>query len=554
MLKRILTGLSRFKEQPIGKTYDQGRRLIRDTLAAARYLRVADSVGPGARVEGHPRIENRGKMILGRELFVHSHYAPLELIAEGGTIEIGDQVWLNFGTVIHARKHVHIGDRTMIAQYVIIADTEMGPLESFNSEPREIRIGADVWVAGRVTVLPGVTIGDGSVIAAGSVVASDIPPRVIAGGVPARVLRALGPGESAKQHQPQVIGPPLQALATLPELKGQLISALELSALAEALADAREQPQTSLETTTFEEAQGDFAIVWTQAEIALPGFRKLLEREEIGPPVLLADADAFCARVESIAQRFKRVFVPSWVPSWTRGLTLPDRREVALGAVNLHLAERLARTPNVRVLNTQRWLDDVDPLFSQRDHHLGQPFTADMLARVASDLKAALRALDEPPRKLLVFELDETLWGGRLAEQGLEKLKLGGVDPEGRAFADLQRAARSLKQRGVLLATVSQGDANSVNHAFRDHSGMVLREEDLAARRSGTETLEVQLASIAAELKLELREVAFVSGNQGESARMRAAHPAVLVPDLGTDKLRWPDRFFALRCFGEQSF
>jgi len=554
MLKKILTGLSRFKKQPVSKTYDQGRRLIRDTLAAARYLRVADSVGPGARVEGHPRVENRGKMILGRELFVHSDYAPLELIAEGGTIEIGDQVWLNFGTVIHARKHIHIGDRSMIAQYVIIADTEMGPLESLNSEPKAIHIGSDVWVAGRVTVLPGVTIGDGAVIAAGSVVASDIPARVIAGGIPARVLRALGPGESAKQYQQQAIEPALPALSTLPKLKGQLISTLNLSQLASALGGTKEGPQASLETTTFEQAQGDFAIVWMLPEIALPGFRKLLEREETGLPALLAEVDAFCAKVESIAPRFKRVFVPSWVPSWTRSTNLPDRREAALGAVNLHLAERFSKTPNVRVLNTQRWLDASGQIFSAREKYSDKPLTAETLAVAASDLKAALQALEEPPRKLLVFELDETLWGGRLAEQGLEKLKLGGADPEGRAFADLQRVARSLKQRGVLLASVNQGDVNSVNNAFRDHPGMLLREEDLAARRSGIETLEAQLASIAAELKIELHEVVFISGNQGERARLRAAHPDVLVPELGTDKLLWPERFFDLRCFGEQSF
>src|SRR6185436_17530708 len=104
-------------------------------------------------------------------------------------IEIGESVWVNFGAVVDARSLVQIGDRSMVGQYSIVADTEVPEAEGALADAAPIRIGRDVWIAGRVTVLPGARIGDGAVITAGSVVAGEIPAGVVAGGIPARVLR-----------------------------------------------------------------------------------------------------------------------------------------------------------------------------------------------------------------------------------------------------------------------------------------------------------------------------------------------------------------------------
>jgi hypothetical protein len=134
-------------------------------------------------------------MVLGARVRLNSHWAPIELVTgRSGVLEIGDGVFINYGSLISARLHVRIGSNVMIGNYSIVADTEVpgigDPRDGPAIEPRAVEIGDGAWLAARVTVLPGTRIGAGAVIAAGSVVAGNIPDGAVAGGIPARILRA----------------------------------------------------------------------------------------------------------------------------------------------------------------------------------------------------------------------------------------------------------------------------------------------------------------------------------------------------------------------------
>lgn len=165
------------------------------SLNARRWLQSCDQVGAKVRVFWRPHIENRGRITLGSRVRLNSNWAPIELVSgPKGVIEIGDGVYINYGSMISARQQVRIGSNVMIGNYCIVADTEtpgIGDIPQGPSiEPRAVEIGDGAWLAARVTVLPGSRIGANAVIAAGSVVAGDIPEGSIAGGIPARVLRA----------------------------------------------------------------------------------------------------------------------------------------------------------------------------------------------------------------------------------------------------------------------------------------------------------------------------------------------------------------------------
>jgi maltose O-acetyltransferase len=152
-------------------------------------------VGARVRTFKRPNIENHGRIVLGDRVRLNSGWAPVELVSgPAGTIEIGDNVFINYGSMISAQQLVKIGSNIMIGNYCIIADTEVPgigmPPGGPSMQPRSIEIGDGAWIAARVTVLPGARIGAGAAIAAGSVVAGDIPPNCVAGGIPARVLRA----------------------------------------------------------------------------------------------------------------------------------------------------------------------------------------------------------------------------------------------------------------------------------------------------------------------------------------------------------------------------
>lgn len=117
-----------------------------------------------------------------------------------GRLAIGDRVFIGRGTNIACLRDVEIGDDVRFAERVSVHDSDhvIEPLADWNgrqydSVARPVRIGHRVWLAANVVVTPGVTIGDDSVVAAGSVVTRDIPSGVLAGGVPAKVLRGLRP-------------------------------------------------------------------------------------------------------------------------------------------------------------------------------------------------------------------------------------------------------------------------------------------------------------------------------------------------------------------------
>lgn len=170
-----------------------------DVAAWARaqwFLRNADSIGTRCRVWGKPRIVNSGRLVAGDRLQLLSRVATTDIVVgDGGTLEIGDRVYINHGTSIGATELVRIGSDCSIGTHVVMMDNDFHRIEPERRRERPasqpIVLEPNVWLGASVIVLRGVTIGEGSAIGAGSVVTSNIPPRSLAVGSPARVIRSL---------------------------------------------------------------------------------------------------------------------------------------------------------------------------------------------------------------------------------------------------------------------------------------------------------------------------------------------------------------------------
>jgi len=574
LLSRLRRGYQTHKGGGLDHVLLRGVQKVTETAAAQLYLRSCDRVGAGSRASGRPIVENRGRIEIGTNFIVRSNFTPAEIVTgPKGVIEIGDDVWLNFGTALNANSRIQIGDRTQIGQYSIVADTEApGGNGESREEPKPIRIGADVWIAGRVTVLPGTTIGDGSVITAGSVVSGDIPAGVIAGGIPARVLRPVNGGEAPAPEAKNGHNGAPAAAATIapapaapvePAFRGVILADFTADELGHHLERDGEAPALAAQVGPFGQVvqslmggpAADFALVWTRPEATIHAFRRMLEFEEVPQAELLAEVDAFTAVVAAGAERFKYVFVATWtLPAWQRGLGALDARESgvtrALWAMNLRLSENLAKVPNVHVLNAQRWIDAAGRGFSPKAWYLGKvAFHDEVFAEATRDLKAALRGLTGQARKLLVLDLDDTVWGGIVGDAGWENLRLGGHDAEGEAFVDFQRACKALTRRGVVLGIVSKNEESTALEAIRKHPEMVLREDDFVGWRINWQDKARNIAELATELNLGLQSVVFIDDNPVERARVRETLPEVLVPEWPEDKVLYPSTLLGLRCF-----
>ena len=153
-------------------------------------------LGKQVTLRGVPYIRVAGKIVLGDRVKIWSHIHTTQLSAgPGAIVEIGTGTFINVGSIISARNSITIGKNCQIANHVIIMDDDFHGLENRDIPPpaEPIRIGDDVWLASRCTILKGVQIGQGAVVAAGAVVTRDVPPYTLVGGVPARVIRTLTP-------------------------------------------------------------------------------------------------------------------------------------------------------------------------------------------------------------------------------------------------------------------------------------------------------------------------------------------------------------------------
>ncbi len=190
-----ITGQARLRRWAGSAAADPGWAIgsARAVLRARYDLRRCSSVGAGARLFGRCTVRNWGTISVGDRLLMYGAPVRCDLNAHaGGILEIGDGVFINYGTSISAHVGVSIGDGTLIGQYAIILDCDYhDPSGSPDGHgaPRPVVIGEGAWLGARVTVLKGAVIGARAVIGAGSVVTGNIPPGSFAAGVPAGVIR-----------------------------------------------------------------------------------------------------------------------------------------------------------------------------------------------------------------------------------------------------------------------------------------------------------------------------------------------------------------------------
>jgi FkbH-like protein len=170
-----------------------------------------------------------------------------------------------------------------------------------------------------------------------------------------------------------------------------------------------------------------------------------------------------------------------------------------------------------------RWLQAKQEISPQ-----AAPLYGELLARIV----AAGRGHS---KKCLVLDLDNTLWHGVIGEDGLQGIVLGEGSAVGEAHLSLQRYAKQLMDRGIILAVCSKNDIATAEEAFKSHPEMILKRTDFAAFMANWIDKAENLKAIARQLNLGLDSLVFVDDNPAERSRIRRALPMVAVPELPSD-------------------
>lgn len=193
------------------------------------------------------------------------------------------------------------------------------------------------------------------------------------------------------------------------------------------------------------------------------------------------------------------------------------------GVLLLDVAAQSARDGIDAWFDVTRWLQGKLEIAPNAAPRYGE-----LLAR----LSAAARGRS---RKCLVLDLDNTLWGGVIGDVGVNGIVLGEGSALGEAYLAVQRYARRLKERGIILAVCSKNDPAIAEAAFREHPEMVLKRSDFAAFVANWGDKAENLRAIADHLNIGLDSLVFVDDNPVERARVRESLPLVAVPELPDD-------------------
>lgn len=196
--------------------------------------------------------------------------------------------------------------------------------------------------------------------------------------------------------------------------------------------------------------------------------------------------------------------------------------------------------------------------FSPRYWAVGKyPFAPDMAPLYADHLVQLAALQFGRSRRVLVLDLDNTLWGGIVGDDGKDGLMLGPGSAVGESHAAVQHYAKALAARGIILCLSSKNEESVAMDAFRTHPEMVLREGDIASFQINWQDKAANIQALSRQLGLGLESFVFLDDNPVERARVRQALPDVAVPEVPKDVAEWPAVlqmacYFETRGFSEE--
>ncbi len=153
---------------------------------------------------------------------------------------------------------------------------------------------------------------------------------------------------------------------------------------------------------------------------------------------------------------------------------------------------------------------------------------------LAHNVAAIVKSVYGKSKKCLILDLDNTLWGGVIGDDGVQNLILGRDNPIGESFVNFQQYVKDLQRRGVILAVCSKNDLENAREGF-SHPDSVLKLEDFSAFKANWNPKPENIREIATELNIGLDSIVFVDDNPVERALIAEQMPDVAVPDVGSE-------------------
>ena len=180
--------------------------------------------------------------------------------------------------------------------------------------------------------------------------------------------------------------------------------------------------------------------------------------------------------------------------------------------------------------------------------------SVEMLPYIASRVMDIVCAIRGQFKKCLILDLDNTVWGGVIGDDGLEGIELGHGLGIGKAFTEFQMWVKKLKQRGIIICVASKNNEDTAKEPFEKHPDMVLKLEDIAVFQANWETKVDNIRTIQSVLNIGFDSMVFLDDNPFERNIVRENIPGITVPELPEDPAMYLEYLYSLNLFETASY
>ena len=208
-----------------------------------------------------------------------------------------------------------------------------------------------------------------------------------------------------------------------------------------------------------------------------------------------------------------------------------------INEINKSLQEMCKKKNSIYVYNFNNFISKHGEknVFDYRQFHLGDiQITYNLIPVLANDLMSYIKPILGKNRKCIVLDLDNTLWGGVVGEDGYDGIDLGHT-PRGKAFVEFQKELLSLWNQGIILAINSKNNFDDAIKVIRDHPDMILREKNFASIQINWNDKAQNMNEISTEINIGLDSMVFFDDDKLNQERIKQEFPEILTIDMSNE-------------------
>lgn len=254
--------------------------------------------------------------------------------------------------------------------------------------------------------------------------------------------------------------------------------------------------------------------------------------------------------VEIVRRRFPNAIIllnTCVLPSTTILTGMEYNSEYSISELEFHANQKIKAfalsSPSIKVFDSHRIANEIgyENWFDARFYYLAKsPWSKKAMQTIAKDFKKFIKAMSKAPKKCLVIDLDNTIWGGVLGEEGVYNIQIG-MSGKGLIFYEFQLELRKLKKKGVMLAIASKNNYEDVIEVFEKNENLALQLDDFVSIKANWKDKAQNIAEMAQELNIGLDSIVFLDDNPVERELVRTFLPMVVVPEMPSDPIMFKD-------------